>query len=417
MNLRCTLLLLLVPAFTGAVAQSPLSAGHYVVIASYLQGQETYAQKYADKMSKEGTSALYGYDATRKMYYVYTEQNSDFNESIKHMMATREKGFPTAWVRVMKTSSASPPNQPVVEVKKEETKPTPPVPEVKKEAPTPVAVVTPPETSVQKQEPVVVADTKPFVPTIDNPPADPVYRPQILTNTPVFLSLYDPSNKSVVEGDVEVVDKEHARLLQKVKGNDYLHMPDPGTKSGQLSLISTSFGYREVEHDLNYKSTEKDTLESYVSLVGNYYMISFEMVRLRKGDIKTLFNVYFYNDAAIMLPESSYELNKLLAMMKANPAYRIMLHGHTNGHAAGSLITRGPSNNFFEITTDVKRGIGSAKDLSRERAQIIKDWLVSNGVAADRMDIKAWGGQRMIHDKNGPHARKNVRVEVEVLQD
>ena len=103
--------------------------------------------------------------------------------------------------------------------------------------------------------------------------------------------------------------------------------------------------------------------------------------------------------------------------MKENTKYRITLHGHTNGRAAGTIITMGEAKNFFELTPDVKKGIGSAKDLSRERAEVIKDWLVANGIAADRMEIKAWGGSRMIHDKNSVNARKNVRVEVEVLQD
>jgi outer membrane protein OmpA-like peptidoglycan-associated protein len=103
--------------------------------------------------------------------------------------------------------------------------------------------------------------------------------------------------------------------------------------------------------------------------------------------------------------------------MRDNPRYRIRLHGHTNGSAHGRLITMGESKNFFELTSDVKNGFGSAKDLSRERAEVIRRWLLANDVSADRMDIKAWGGSRMIHDKNSVHARKNVRVEVEVLQD
>jgi outer membrane protein OmpA-like peptidoglycan-associated protein len=42
---------------------------------------------------------------------------------------------------------------------------------------------------------------------------------------------------------------------------------------------------------------------------------------------------------------------------------------------------------------------------------------VANGISSDRIEIKAWGGSRMIHDKTSVHARKNVRVEVEVLED
>jgi outer membrane protein OmpA-like peptidoglycan-associated protein len=140
------------------------------------------------------------------------------------------------------------------------------------------------------------------------------------------------------------------------------------------------------------------------------------LIRLHKGDIATLYNVYFYNDAAVMLPESQYELNNLLAMMQEKP-YNIVLHGHTNGNASGKIITMGPDKNFFSLSGDVKEGFGSSKELSRERAQTIKEWLVVNGIAADRIEIKGWGGGRMIHDKHSVNAKKNVRVDVEVVSE
>ena len=61
--------------------------------------------------------------------------------------------------------------------------------------------------------------------------------------------------------------------------------------------------------------------------------------------------------------------------------------------------------------------MGTAKDLSRGRAEVIRDFLVSNGVNASRMEIKAWGGKRPIYDKNSANAKKNVRVEVEILEE
>ncbi len=59
----------------------------------------------------------------------------------------------------------------------------------------------------------------------------------------------------------------------------------------------------------------------------------------------------------------------------------------------------------------------SAKDLSYNRAEVIKEYLVANGIAADRVEIKAWGGKRPIYDKRSANAKKNVRVEVEILAE
>jgi outer membrane protein OmpA-like peptidoglycan-associated protein len=127
--------------------------------------------------------------------------------------------------------------------------------------------------------------------------------------------------------------------------------------------------------------------------------------------------VYFYNDAAIMLPTSKYQLNSLLNLLKENPTYKITLHGHTNGGGSGKIIYMGPSKNFFAITKDVVQGSGSAKVLSEARAKVIKDWLITQGISDNRINVKGWGGSRMIHDKNSSYARKNIRVDVEVIDE
>ena len=201
------------------------------------------------------------------------------------------------------------------------------------------------------------------------------------------------------------------------RGNTYITLPNPGTKSGNLTLISNTFGYRKEQLEINYKETEKDTLKPYVSLVGNFYMINFGLVQIHKGDISTLYNVYFFNDAAIMLPDSKYQLNSLLEMMKKSPTMKIVLHGHTNGNGRGKIIYMGQSQDFFKITSDVVNGTGSAKQLSEARAETIKMWLVDQGIDDGRITVKGWGGSRMIHDKSSSFARKNIRVDVEVAED
>jgi outer membrane protein OmpA-like peptidoglycan-associated protein len=402
----------------------PLQKGYYIVVAAYLSNQENFAQKYSTELNQAGHHSQFGFDATRSLHYVYLDYYTDFNESINKMLEVRKQaGFSEAWVRIIKEGA-----EPAM-VKNEEPKPEPKKAEVKKEepkkegprkeeskkaeftqpTPAPVAKVEPVE------EPATIAQPVEVVP---NPKAAPVYLPQTLKNTQAFLSLYNATTNEVIDGEVEVIDAERSRLILKAKGNEYLVLPDPKSKSGKLILIGNAFGYRKIQHELNYYDTEKDTLQPNVSLVGNYYMVKFDMARLHRGDIAVLYNVYFYNDAAVMLPESKYELNKLLTMMNENKNYKIILHGHTNGNGRGKVIRVGPSKDFFDLTADdvISENV-SAKELSGARAQVIKDWLVSQGVVTERIDVKAWGGNRMLHDKNSQHARRNVRVEIEVTEE
>jgi outer membrane protein OmpA-like peptidoglycan-associated protein len=396
---------------------SALPKGNYIVVAAYFAKQESFAKQFSSKLNEGGLHSSYGLDPTGKLLFVYLDQYSDFNESVQEMLKVRKGGtFDQAWVRVIKDGTEAPAT---VAVAKEvdPVRVEPKKGEPKKEEPKKIAqqqvVVAP----VKQEEPVKVEEKKvaPVVTeVVENPPAKPVYVPQTLNNTPVFISLYNSTNSQILEGEVEVVDTERSKLITKVKGNTYLNLPNPGTKSGQLSLIANAFGYRKEQHEINYKNTEADTTKPYIALVGNYYMVNFGLSRIHKGDISTLYNVYFYNDAAIMLPESKYQLNSLLDMLKENPKLKIILHGHTNGNGRGKIIYMGPSKDFFTITKDVKEGTGSAKELSEARAHTIREWLLAQGVSNDRVTVKGWGGARMIHDKNSVHARKNIRVDVEV---
>jgi outer membrane protein OmpA-like peptidoglycan-associated protein len=193
-------------------------------------------------------------------------------------------------------------------------------------------------------------------------------------------------------------------------------LPDPKSNSGQLSLICEAFGYRKVQQQINYPLPLADTVKDFVDLMGTTLVINFDLIRYHRGDIATLYHVYFYNDAALMLPESKFELNSLLQMMQEEPKYKIRLHGHTNGNYHGRIITVGDAKNFFSLDGS-KNSVGSAKDLSYNRAEVIKEFLASNGIDPARIEIKAWGGKKPIFDKHSVNAKRNVRVEVEILND
>lgn len=381
-----------------------LNKGYYIVVAAYRLGQEKYMETYTERLNKTGLHTRYGYDLGRKFYYIYLDYYTNFNESIQKMLEARKAGgFTDAWVRIMKEGYTPPPAEVKPDVILEEKKPEP---EAEKKT----------ETVVQSEQQLVVSERVEV--TVEEKKAEekPTAPPPMKAAMVLFY-LYNPTNSEPIEGEVDVIDGDVGRLIKKVKAHEVAAMIDPKNKTGKVSLLGTSFGFRKVQHDFNLSTLKPDSLPPYMEWRGDHYIIKFDLARLHKGDIETLYNVYFFNDAAIMLQESKYELRRLLEFMNSNPEYKILLHGHTNGNSRGKIITMGPSKNFFELTSDVVEGSGSAKELSYQRALVIKDWLIANDIAPDRIDIRAWGGSRMIHDKDSHQARRNLRVEVEVLED
>jgi outer membrane protein OmpA-like peptidoglycan-associated protein len=426
----CALIALLTASIASSAQDLPtLTDGYYVVVSAYRPQQAERARALAASLETKGMPASVGLDSKRNYCYVYLQKFDDFSESLREMEKTRaSSGYADAWVRVMRGAVSAAPAETVTTVAAPASAaaPAPVKPDatvyiaIPKEA---VAAASSSASASEGTQPVearqLLATTAPSIATevIENPPPDPVFKPQTLSNTPIFLSLFNARNHKVVNGEIEVIDTERARSMMKVQGNTYINLPDPKSKSGELTLICNAFGYRKVQHQIHYKNTEADTLKSHVDLVGNFYLVKFDLVRLHKGDISVLYNVYFYNDAAIMMPESKPELNSLLDLLEENPSYKIRLHGHTNGNAAGPIISRGPSGDFFTLAADVKKGYGSAKELSGERAAVIREWLLAQGISPERIDTKAWGGGRMLHDKHSVHAKRNVRVEVEVIEE
>ncbi len=366
---------------------TPAARGYYVIVGTFAVKKN--AARLTSSLVKQGVSASYGFLESRNLFYVYTHKDEDASVCIKEATTLRQQEqYADAWVRFIE--GVTPEKDTVHAITK--------------------AIV---EEPVQKiiQTPAseeVIEESEPEA-------AQEIIQHEKVTlgNTEVFLSLYNSRNDRVAEGKVEVIDTDRGRSITQVPGNTYLILPDPKSKSGELSLICDVVGYRKIQKEINFNNPTADS--TFITYMGTSLVANFELVQYQKGDIRTLYNIYFFNDAAIMMPESKFELNSLLQMMMDNPNFRIRLHGHSNGNYSGKIIKRGNTGDFFSVAVDANTTIGTAKQLSDSRAQAIADYLVANGVEASRVEVKAWGGKRPLYDKKGPQAKKNIRVEVEVI--
>ncbi|MFM8912356.1 MAG: OmpA family protein, partial [Flammeovirgaceae bacterium] len=236
-----------------------------------------------------------------------------------------------------------------------------------------------------------------------------------LGNTPIFLSVYRTRDSKNVDADINVYDPDNGKLLATLKSNRYMNVSNPKTKSGRIQLVASAFGYSDSKLDVDYMNTEKDTVKQNVVYFGSYFQFKFPMEKMKMGEQVVFSKITFFNDAAIITPGSKPQLMALLEMLEENPSMRVRINGHTNGNDRGKIIYVGPSKNFFALSADRVEKNGSSKELSTARAQVIKDWLVAQGIAADRVEASGFGGSKPLFDKDSPNARKNARVELEVL--
>jgi outer membrane protein OmpA-like peptidoglycan-associated protein len=237
-------------------------------------------------------------------------------------------------------------------------------------------------------------------------------------NYKMFFDAYYTKSKKRIDGSVLVIDPVRLKQMSVEKSNKLVRIPDPNNQSQSIQLIIDIFGYKKVQHDFKMSEPFDSLSTHFLHFKGDVLMVDFPLNRYDAGDIATMYNVYFFKDAAVMKPESRFELKALLEMLQENLNYKIRIHGHTNGNAPGKIIQlEDEATDFFSLTKATKEGFGSAKELSTQRGQVIKDYLVANGVDPTRAQVKGWGGKKPIYDKFDRRALKNVRVEIEILEN
>ena len=106
-------------------------------------------------------------------------------------------------------------------------------------------------------------------------------------------------------------------------------------------------------------------------------------------------DLHFESGSARLTPEGQRTATALLAVLKAYPSVNVVLEGHTD--ATGDATAN--------------------KALSLQRAEAVKQMLVTGGVAADRIEAQGYGQDRPVAENNSDAGRAlNRRLELVVTQ-
>jgi outer membrane protein OmpA-like peptidoglycan-associated protein len=186
-----------------------------------------------------------------------------------------------------------------------------------------------------------------------------------------------------------------ARIVIKAKGNpsDTLSIDyDPYT--GDYSFMwpakkAFSIQIKKKGYFSKLESFDYTTEKKFLSVNRNFYLLTVE-----KNKAYTFANINFDQGKADLKPGFETEIEKVVTILSENTQYTLLLEGHTD--------------NQGDWNDNLK--------LSLERVEIVKNYLVSKGIDANRIQTKGWGGSKPLANNLLEDTRKsNRRVEFTLL--
>jgi outer membrane protein OmpA-like peptidoglycan-associated protein len=200
-----------------------------------------------------------------------------------------------------------------------------------------------------------------------------------------------------VASDIRIVDLASgttvANTSSDAKSGSYI-VSLPAGKDYAFHVAANGFLFhsQNVETDSKEVGTSSDRLNS--DNAWKPVVVDIALHPIESGERIALRNVFFETGRWQILPESEYELTKVVDLLTKNPTLRIELGGHTDN------VGRPEAN----------------QRLSEQRAKAVYDYLINKGISSDRLNYKGYGETQPMAPNDTEEGRhENRRTEIKVL--
>ena len=199
-------------------------------------------------------------------------------------------------------------------------------------------------------------------------------------------------NELIVYGKV-INEKSSAGLSAAIsfKSDNSNSIESSSTGDFQIIIPKAKCNVQIIAPGFMAYSQELDLSRSHAKMLE----LNFKLKPIEEGAVVKLNNVLFEVGTTKLLKESFIELDEVVDFLKRNPKVRIELQGHTDNQ--GSAL--------------------NDLELSQQRVDKIKNYLVSQGIRSNRVSGKGFGNTRPIASNNTEEERKlNRRVEFVIVK-
>ena len=224
--------------------------------------------------------------------------------------------------------------------------------------------------------------------SVAKPLNDPIGEAVQVTET-VNLTVFkgktiDALTKKAVEATIEITDNSTGSIIETFTTN---------SASGKFLLSLNSGGNYGIAVKADGYLFHSENFDIPSGSAYNLVNKTIELKNIKIGSKIALRNVFFDTGKSDIRSESNAELDRLVKLMKDVPGLKIELSGHTDntGSAQGNIT------------------------LSQSRAEAVVNYLISKGIAKNRLTAKGYGSDRPVADNSTSEGRQlNRRTEFEI---
>lgn len=191
-----------------------------------------------------------------------------------------------------------------------------------------------------------------------------------------------------VASDIRIIDLTNGTTVANTSsdGKNGLYIVSlPAGKDYAFHVTANGFLF----HSQNVEKNNENGNEQWQPVT-----VDIALHPIESGERIALRNVFFETGRWEILPESEYELAKVVDLLTKNPTLKIELGGHTDN------VGRPEAN----------------QRLSEQRAKAVYDYLINKGIPSNRLSYKGYGETQPVATNDTDEGRReNRRTEIKVL--
>lgn len=237
-------------------------------------------------------------------------------------------------------------------------------------------------------EPVVVvpADTMPTIQS--TPPVEVETQPMVV----MTFQVVDKESNMPVDASVKlkVGDQETSLQTSSLEGDK--KFMKAFAEGSFVNVSIQAEGYLDYREEFTATAREPNEQDSTLRVLETFALTKNEI-----GKSVRIENVFFRRGSAdFSQPEiAKKQIDKLIIMMQENPDMSIRLEGHTDDRGDDNLLKR----------------------LSESRVMTVKEYMISQGIDSDRIEVLGLGGTKPLTNNDTEAGREqNRRVEFVIIR-